>query len=117
QIAISPCGTATPKPDDPGVMARLDYLAYLIQGKSGHAVRFSIFETKSRPITFDLGGGTWQESRDGEAHLLSWSNTRYRDPEKIDWNGDTNVLVVERGDYTLQLVSSQASGLTDDLLR
>jgi hypothetical protein len=66
------------------------------------------FETWQTPIKFYVEGGQWKEVKVGEGRGIYWSGYQYHDIEGIYWSNGTNVLVVERGDMVLTLISSSA---------
>jgi hypothetical protein len=66
------------------------------------------FEAWQTPIKFYVEGGQWKEVKVGEARGLYWSGNQYHDMEGTLWSNNTNVLVVERGDMVLTLISSSA---------
>jgi hypothetical protein len=116
QASVSPCSPGTLQHSDAGASIRLTYTGYSIFDRLGRDIRFTLFESKGRPGTFDLGSGTWEESRVGDAHMLYWIGPQYRDPAGIEWPIDTNVLLIEKNDYTIQLVGTPDAGVTQELL-
>jgi hypothetical protein len=67
-----------------------------------------VFESRRTPAAFYVEGGQWKTVKIGEGWGVYWSGFQYRDMEGIFWSSGTNVLIVERGDMVLTLISSLA---------
>jgi hypothetical protein len=116
RASVSPCMPDTFIQNDPGAIIKINYTGELIMDRLGRSIRFTQFETNRIPITFELGNGTWEESRPGSDHMLYWTGADYHDPEGTLWPNDTNALLIERGDYTILLLGTQDGGLTQEVL-
>lgn len=66
------------------------------------------FEARRTPISFYVEGGQWKEVKVGEARGIYWSGNQYHDMEGVYWPNGANVLIVERGDIVMTLISTSA---------
>jgi hypothetical protein len=67
-----------------------------------------VFESRRTPASFYVEGGQWKTVKIGEGWGIYWSGYQYRDMEGVFWSSGSNVLVVERGDTVMTLISSLA---------
>ena len=64
-----------------------------------------LFQTRRLPTSFYVEGGQWKEVTIGDARGIYWSGSQYRDAEGLFWQDGANVLVIERGEMVVTLVS------------
>ena len=64
-----------------------------------------VFQTRRVPIAHYVEGGQWKEVQVGDARGVYWSGSQYHDMEGLYWQDGANVLIVERGDMVVTLIS------------
>ncbi|HKP54086.1 MAG TPA: hypothetical protein VJ183_15725 [Chloroflexia bacterium] len=115
-IAILTC---TREPADPDAKVKLRYVVRFAARErtdDGREIMFMgsdlpqlsdiiIFQTRRSPESIRVEGGTWKEVKVGDARGIYWSGSQYRDMEGLFWQDGANVLMVERGDMVVTLIS------------
>ena len=113
---VRPCTQNSLQQSDPGATVKLTYPLRTVSGQTNLESLVVVFESVAKPGTFDLSTGRWEEITVGDAHMLYWSGSNYRDPEGNLWPTDVDVLLVEKGNYTLLLLGFADAGVSKDLL-
>jgi hypothetical protein len=105
-VAVRPCMAHFLNPGDPGATLKFRYVLNSDRTPDGS---FVAFQTYRQPVTLDLRDGAWEEVVVGDSRGVFWSGNGYRDFEGIEWPDGSNVLLMEKGDMVLALVSSRMS--------
>ncbi len=131
--SLDPCDGNNFQPSDPGAMAKLQYQVshWLIPPTSAatstgpfdnirriatEVTPLTLFEMSRQTASIDVTRGTWKEMQAGAIHGVYWRGGPYRDIEGIEWIGDVEVLMIERGDMVMTLVTQANQGVTEESL-
>jgi|GEM_PF-5841283 len=115
-IWVLPCGGGEIQKGDRGSKVKMRYSAQRIQARP-QARRVQtlidsdviVFQSKQQPVELDVMVGAWQEISAGDVRGVYWAGGPYQDPEGITWPEGAGVMLLEKDDTVLTIITRDVS--------